>query len=65
MHAIKNNNSNFRALPINKAYDNFVMLLKSIANVLKCKVCFKGNFKCVCITMFSLVMSLFSRDYVY
>ena len=42
---------------------NFVLLLKSfIATVLKCKVCLKTN-KCVCVTMCSLVMSSFSRDF--
>ena len=47
------------------AYNNFVPLFKSfIANVLKCKACLKGNFKCLCVTMFSLVMTLFSHDYI-
>ena len=42
-----------------------VPLLNSfIANVLKCKVRKKTKFKWVCITMCSLVMSLFSRDYI-
>ena len=41
------------------------MLFKSfIANVLKCKARLKTNFKYVCVTMCSLVMSLFSRDYI-
>ena len=45
------------------AYDNFVPLLKSfIANVLKFKASLKAKFKCMCVTMCSLVMSLFSRD---
>ena len=43
--------------------NNFVLLLKNfIANVLKCKARLKGNFKCVCVTMCSLVMGLFSCD---
>jgi len=47
------------------ALNNFVPLLKSfIANVLKCKALLKTNFKCVCVTMCSLVMSLFLRDYI-
>ena len=47
------------------AQNNFVLLLKSfIANVLKCKARLKSNFKCVCVTLCSLVMSLFSRDYI-
>ena len=46
-------------------YNNFVPLLKSfIANVLKRKACLKPKFKCVYVTMRSLVMSLFSRDYI-
>ena len=28
------------------------------------KACLKENFKCVCVTMCSLEMSLFSRDYI-
>ena len=45
--------------------NNFIPLLKSfIANELKYKACLKGNFKCVCVTMRSLVMNLFSRDYI-
>ena len=44
---------------------NFVPLLKSfIANGLNCKARLKTNFKCVCVAMCSLVMSLFSRDYI-
>jgi len=44
-------------------WNNFVLLLKSfITNVLKYKA--QQNLKCVCITMCSLVMSLFSRDYI-
>ena len=40
-------------------------LLKSfIANGLNCKARLKTNFKCVCVAMCSLVMSLFSRDYI-
>ena len=35
-----------------------------IANVLMCKAHLKSKFKCVCVTIFSLVMSLFSRDYI-
>ena len=35
-----------------------------IADVLKCKARVKTKFKCVCITMCSLVMSPFSRDYI-
>ena len=47
------------------AFYNFVLLLKSlIANVLKCKARFKSKFKCMCVAMCSLVMSLFSRDYI-
>ena len=47
------------------AYINFVLLLKSfIANVLKCKARLKSKFKCMCVTMCFLVMSLFSRDYI-
>ena len=47
------------------ALNNFVPLLKSfIAKLLKCKACLKENFKCVCVTMCSLVMSFFSRDYI-
>ena len=41
------------------------MLFKSsITNVLKCKARLKTNFKYVCVTMYSLVMSLFSSDYI-
>jgi len=47
------------------AENNFVALLKSFfANVLKYKALLKGKFKCVCVTMRSLVISLFSRDYI-
>ena len=47
------------------AKNNFILLLKSfIANVLKYKARLKSKFKCVCVTMCSLVMSLFSRDYI-
>ena len=47
------------------AKNKFVPLLKSfIANMLKFKARLKANFKCVCITMCSLVMSLFLRDYI-
>ena len=43
----------------------FLLLLKSfIANVLKCKARLKTKFICVCVTMCSLVMSPFSRDYM-
>ena len=49
-------------LIMNMAY---VPLLKGfIANVLKNKADLKPNFKCVCVTMCSLVMSLFSHDYI-
>ena len=42
-----------------------VPLLKSfIANVLKCTVCLTTKFNCVCVTMCSLVISSFSRDYI-
>ena len=45
--------------------DGFVLLLISfIANVLQCKARFKSNFKCMYVTMCSLVMSIFSRDYI-
>ena len=30
--------------------------------MLKCKACLRTKFKCVCVTMCSLVISLFSRD---
>ena len=33
-------------------------------NILKCKAHLKTKFKCVCVTMCSLVMSPFSRDYM-
>ena len=47
------------------AQNNFVPLLKSfIANILKRKAHLKTKFKCVCVTMCSLVMSTFSRDYM-
>ena len=47
------------------AYNSFVPLLRSfIANVLKCKACLESNFKCVCVTMCSLLLSLFSCDYI-
>ena len=40
-------------------------LLKSfIVNTLKCKARLKTKIKCVCVTMCSLVMSPFSRDYM-
>ena len=42
-------------------------LLSSIpitANVLKCKLRLKTKFKCMCIAMCSLVINLFSRDYI-
>ena len=35
-----------------------------IAKVLKCKASYKTQFKYVCVTMYSLVMSLFSHDYI-
>ena len=35
-----------------------------MTNVLKCKARLKANFKCVCVTMCSLVISLFSRDFI-
>ena len=34
------------------------------ANVLKCKVHFKTKVKCIFVTMCSLVMSTFSRDFI-
>ena len=38
---------------------NFVHLLKCfVANVLRCKACLKVKFKCISITMRSLVISL-------
>ena len=40
------------------------LLKRFIANVLKCKTRLKTKFKCVCVTMRSLVMSPFSRDYM-
>ena len=44
---------------------NLVPLLKGFTdNVLKCKALLKTNFKCVCVTMCSLAMSFFSRDYI-
>ena len=44
---------------------DFEPLLRSfIANVLKCKARLKIKLKCVCVTMCSLVMSPFSRDYM-
>ena len=47
------------------AQNNFILLLKSfIANVLKCKGRLTINYKCMCVTMCSLGMSLFSRDYI-
>ena len=48
----------------NFQYRPLLPLLQSfIANVLKCKAHLKGNFKYLCITMCSLVTSLFSRNY--
>ena len=50
--------------------DWFIVLLNNyglkscIANVLKCKARLKPKFKCVCVTMCSLVMSPFSLDCV-
>ena len=53
------------ALTIIMASNNFVPLLKSfIANVLKFKARLKAKFECVCVTVCSLVMSPFSRDYM-
>ena len=47
------------------AWNNFVAQLKSfIINVLKCKARLKTKFKCMCVTMRSLVINLFSRDYI-
>ena len=44
---------------------NFVPLLRSfIANVLKCKGHLKIKFKCVSVAMCSLVMGLFSGDFI-
>jgi len=41
------------------------LLVKSfIASVLKRKAHLKANFECACITMSSLVMSLFSHDFI-
>ena len=46
------------------AENNFVPLFKSfIADVLKCKARLKVKFKCVFVTMYSVVISSFSRDY--
>ena len=43
---------------------SFVLLIKAfIANALKCKARLKTKFKCVCVTVCSLVMSLFSHDF--
>ena len=42
-----------------------IMTLNAVkANVRKCKACLKAKFKCACVTMCSLVMSLFSCDYI-
>ena len=41
-----------------------LMLNSFIANMLKCKARLKSNFKCVYVTTCSLVMSLFSHDYI-
>ena len=47
------------------ALNNFVLLLKRFTDkMLKCKALLKANFKCVCVTKCSLVMSLFSRGYI-
>ena len=44
---------------------NFVTMLKSfITNVLKCKALLKTKFICAFVTMHSLVMSPFSRDFI-
>ena len=40
------------------------MLKSFIANMLKCKARLKTKFKCVCVTMCSLVISPFSHDYM-
>ena len=46
------------------AQNNFVPLVNSfITNMLKCKA-HLTKFKCVCVTMSSLVMSPFSCDYI-
>ena len=47
------------------ASNNFIPLLySSIANILKFKACFIAKFKCISITMCSLVMSPFSHDFI-
>ena len=44
---------------------NFLLLLKSfIAYMLMCKARLKTKFKCECVTMCSLVTSLFSSDFI-
>ena len=46
-------------------WNNFVLLLKKcFANVLKCKPLLKVKFKCVSVTMYSLVMSPYSCDFI-
>ena len=41
-----------------------IVLKKFIANVLKCATRLKTKFNFVCVTKCSLVMILFSRDYI-
>ena len=44
------------------AQNNFVPTF--ITNMLKCKARLKKNFKCVCVTLCSLVITFLSRDYI-
>ena len=44
------------------AWNNFAVLLKVVANVLKWRAFLKTKIKCVCVAIYSLVMGLFSRD---
>ena len=47
------------------ALNSFVLLLKSfIANVRKYEACLKEKFKYVCVTVCSIVKSLFLCDYI-
>ena len=47
------------------AQNNFATTLKSfITNAPKCKACLQTKFKCTSVTMHSLVMSPFSRDFI-
>ena len=45
--------------------NNFVLLLQSVVTiVLEYKAGLTLKFKCVCVAMYSLVMNLFSRDFL-